>query len=161
MIDWEPLWSTGAPMPQVFSDGGNIYLIYLIHEPDPNWDGTYVRMIDNTSETSYPLALVEFDGYTFKFGVANDEVNHGLPLWNKGLKFYSAHEIENSNWIQELKKIHSVHPQFSEDRWKDLKHYVFLFHDELLEVICKGYKIEKFNTTFKKLAAEVVNRMNS
>jgi Mg2+/Co2+ transporter CorB len=29
----------------------------------------------------------------------------GLPLWDKGLEGYAAHIIENSTWINEMKKI--------------------------------------------------------
>ena len=147
-------------MSQVFSNGHKVFLIYLINEPDPNWDGTYVTMIDNKSETTYPLALVEFNGGTFRFGIANDEVFSGLPLWNKGLEGYAAHIIENSAWINELKSINKVHPYYDEDRWKDQKHLALLFHDEIFEVIATDYKIEIFRTTFKQLGTEVAIRMN-
>jgi hypothetical protein len=160
VIEWTPKWDTGAPMPQVFADGHRTFLIYLINEIDPKWDGTYVTMIDNTSDTQYPLALVEFDGGTFRFGIANDEVFGGLPLSDKGLQWYSAHLIHNSKWIDELKSIHKVHPYYSADNWKNRKHYTLLFHDELLEVIGTDYKVETFKTTFEKLATEVVRRMN-
>ncbi len=160
VIEWKPQWSAGAPIPQVFSDGNRVYLIYLINEPDPNWDGTYVRLMDNTSEKVYLLALVEFDGGDFKFGIANDEVFGGLPLWNKGLQGYEAHIIENSMWIDELKNIHKFHPRYNENHWTNLKHYMLLFHDEILEVIATGYKIETFRTTVEALATEVVKRMN-
>jgi hypothetical protein len=160
VIEWKPQWDSGAPMPQVFSNGRKIFLIYLINEPDPNWDGTYITMIDNTSETNYPLALVEFSGHTFRFGIANDEVFNGLPLWEKGLKGYAAHIIENSSWINELKNINKVHRRYNEERWKNKKHFVLLFHDEILEVIATEYKIEIVKTTFGKLAMEVAQRMN-
>ena len=161
VIEWSPAWSGGAPMPQVFSNGHKTFLIYLIDEPDPNWDGTYVTSIDNTSDTVYPLALVEFDGGDFKFGIANDEVFSGLPLWDKGLKYYRAHIIDNSKWIEELKNINKVHPYYKEENWTNQKHYVLLFHDELLEVVAEDYKIEVFKTTFETLAMEVVKRMNN
>jgi hypothetical protein len=160
VVEWTPQWSSGAPMPQVFSNGHKVFLIYLIYEPDPKWDGTYVTVIDNTSETTYPLALVEFRGQTFRFGIANDEVFSGLRLWNKGLKGYAAHIIENSTWITELKNINKVHPYYNEDRWKDIKHFALLFHDEIFEVIATGYKIETFKMTFEQLATEVAKRMN-
>lgn len=162
VIEWTPQWDTGAPIPQVFSNGQKVFLIYLINEPNSNsnLDVTYVTMNDSTSETTYPLALVEFSGHTFRFGIANDEVFSGLPLWNKGLEGYAAHIIENSTWIIELKNINKVHPNYSEDRWKDKKHFALLFHDEIFEVIATDYKIETFNTTFKQLAVEVVKRMN-
>jgi len=162
VIDWSPQWDTGAPMPHVFSNGRKIFLIYLIYEPDHNWDGTYVTMIDSTSasETTYPLALVEFSGHTFRFGIANDEVFSGLPLWDKGLEGYAAHIIENSSWISELKNINKVHPYYNEERWKDNKHFVLLFHDEIFEAIATGYKIKTFYTTFGQLAIEVAKLMN-
>jgi len=158
-IKW-PQWDSGAPMPQVFCDGHKTFLIYMLSEVDPDWDGTSVNMIDAGSDEVYPLALVEFDGGTSRFGIANVDVHGGLPVANKGMEWYSAHIIENSNWIEEIKKIHKVHPEFDEDRWHDLKHYLLLFHDELFEVIAKGYQIEIFNTSFRKLSEEVLNRMN-
>ena len=160
VIEWTPQWNTGAPMPQVFSNGHKTFLIYLIRETDPNWDGTYVTMIDNTSDTVYSSALAEFSGSTFRFGIANDEVFSGLPLWNKGLESYAAHIIENSTWINEIKKINKVHPGYSEDMWKDDNHFALLFHDEIFEVIAKDYKIELFKATFGELAIEVAKRMN-
>ena len=161
VIEWSPRWDIGAPTPQVFSNGHKTFLIYLINEPDTNWDGTYVNMIDNTSEMTYPLALVEFRGHTFRFGIANDEVFSGLPLWDKGLEGHSAHIIENSTWLTELKNINKVHPEYNGDSWKDSKHYVFLFHDEIFEIIAIDYTIETFKTTFGKLAMEVARRMNN
>lgn len=161
VINWIPAWDTGAPMPQVFSNGHKTYLIYLIHEIDPAWTGNTITLIDPRSEINYPLALVEFDGQTFRFGIANDEVFDGLPLSDQGLEPYAAHVIENSSWIKELKSIHQVHPYYKEERWNDLKHFSLLFHDEIFEVIAKDFKIETFNTTFGQLAMEVVRRMNT
>jgi len=160
VIEWTPQWDIGAPMPQVFSNGNKTFLIYLINKPDPNWDGTNVTMIDNTSDKTYPLALVEFNGHTFRFGIANDEVFSGLPLWEKGLEAYSAHIIENSTWIDELKNINKVHPHYNENRWADRKHFALLFHDEIFEVMATDYKTEIFNTNFENLAIEVAKRMN-
>ena len=160
-IEWKTQWDTGAPSPQVFSNGHKTYLIYLIAEFDPNWDGSYVNVIETKSEITYPLALVEFSGHTFRFGIANEEVFSGLPLWNKGLEGYAAHIIENSNWIAELKTINKVHPYYNEERWNNQKHFLLLFHDEMLEVIATEYKIDTFNTTFSQLAMEVAKRMNS
>jgi hypothetical protein len=58
-----------------FSNGHKTFLVYYIDEPDPNWDGTYVKVVYSSSENVYPLALVEFvRGGTFRFGILNDEV---------------------------------------------------------------------------------------
>jgi len=161
VIEWTPEWDIGAPTPQVFSNGHKTFLIYLINEPEPDWDGTSVTMIDNTSETKYSLALVEFKGHTFRFGIAGDEVFSGLPLWGKGLKYYAAHIIENSTWITELKSINKVHQYYKEERWNDKKHFALLFHDEIFEIIATDYKVETFNSTFEELAIEVAKKMNN
>jgi len=161
-IEWEPKWDVGAPLPQVFSNGRKTFLIYYIAEPDPEWDGTYITMIDNTSETTYPLALVEFiRPDTHRFGIVNDEAANGHPLYNKGLRFYAAHIVENSTWIEELKTIHKVHPYFNESNWSEDKHFLLFFHDEMFEIIAKDFKIETFKTTFQDLGIEVVKRMNT
>ena len=60
VIEWIPQWDTGAPMPQVFSNGHKTFLTYLPNEADPKWNGTYVNMTDNSSDKTYLLALVEF-----------------------------------------------------------------------------------------------------
>ncbi|MGV3765219.1 MAG: hypothetical protein ACO1NW_03785 [Chitinophagaceae bacterium] len=157
-INWSPKWDGGAPMPQVFSNGQKVYLIYTIAD----WDKEHIQKIDtigNGIKNSELLALVGFDGYTFKFGIANDEVFHGLPLYRDGLDEW-AHIIEHSKWIEELKSIHQVHPSYDPARWSQLNHYVLLFKDELLEVIAKDYTIEVFKTSYAELAAEVIRRMN-
>ncbi len=162
VIDWPYRWSAGAPCPQVYSNGHKTFLLYYLDEPDPGWDGSHVKVIDNSSDNVFPLALVEFvSGGTFRFGIVNDEAASGHPLYNKGLQIYDAHIIENSTWIEELKNIHKVHPYFDEKRWLDLKHYLFFFHDEIFEVIATDYKIEIYETSFRDLAIEVAKRINS
>ena len=162
VIEWSPQWSAGAPMPQVFSNGLKTFLIYHIDENEPNWDGSYVTMVDNTSEETYPLALVEFiKPHSHKFGTVNDEAANGHPLYERGLELYSAHTVENSNWIEELKTIHKVHPYYNEDSWDDQKHFLLFFHDEMFEIIAKDFKIETHNATFLTLATEAIKRMNS
>jgi len=160
VIKWPLPWSVGAPMPQVYGNGHKTFLVYMINQPDPNWDGTYTTMIETSSENIYPLALVEFDGGTFRFGIANEDVFGGLAIANNGMEFYEAHIIENSRWIEELKNIHLIHEYFNEDLWTDKKHYMLLFHDERLEVIAKDFRIERIDSTFKDIGQEVITRLN-
>jgi hypothetical protein len=155
-----PQWETGAPLPQVFANGIKTYLTYLVQVHDASWDGTYITGINPSADQVYTFALIEFNADTFRFGLAGDEVHSGLPLWNKGLKHYSAHIIENSSWLKELKRIHKTHPHYDEARWKNKKHYCFLFHDDIFEIIATDFRIETHETTFQKLAIEIATRMN-
>ena len=146
-------------MPQVFSNGQKIFLIYSIADWDEN-SITKIRTLDDPMSNDEFLALVEFNGHTFRFGIANDEVFPGLPLYKSGLKEW-AHVIENSQWIEELKQIHKIHPYYSELRWAKRNHYAFLFKDEILEVIATDYTIEVYKTSYQRLGIEILNRMNA
>lgn len=160
-IDWEPAWDVGAPIPHVISSGYQSYLIYYIREESLDWDGTTVKVNDPNNYEELPIAVVKFNGcYAYKFGGANDEVLYGHPLYKKGLKFYSAHKVINSNWIKAEEKINSVHDYYKPERWKDRVHYLLLFHDELFECIADGYEISIYKESFKSVLSKVLNEMN-
>lgn len=144
VIEWNPAWSVGAPCPQVFSDGHTVYLSYY------------------TDDENDPLAFVTFSGYnSFRFGIVNDEASSGHPLYGKGLSVYNAQLIENSSWIEELKKIHKVHPRYAAKNWEAYKHFLLFFHDEIFEIIASDYKIERSKLSMKELSIELASRLNS
>jgi hypothetical protein len=156
-IDWTPKWDGGAPMPQVFSNGQKVFLIYTVAD----WDEKSIKefkKLNSEGEYEEYLALVEFAGHTFRFGIANDEVFQGLPYYKQGLEW--AHIIEGSKWIEEIKQIHKIHPYYNELRWTKLNHYLLLFKDEILEVIGTGFTIDIFRTNYSRLGQEVIQRMN-
>jgi hypothetical protein len=148
--DWEADWDKGAPLPHVIASGNRTYLLYFVSEPDPNWDGTYTRVVDPADASAFPIALVEFvQCEAFKFGGPNDEVFHGHPLHGKGLEGYRAHMIANSRWLAELETTNSVHRMYDPAKWKELKHYMLLFHDEMFECIATSHRIEIFRESFE------------
>lgn len=53
-----------------------------------------------------------------------------------------------------------VHPGYRDRNWVDYKHYLLFFHDEILEVVAKGHKIEKTDLTPSEAANEIIKRMN-
>jgi hypothetical protein len=148
-IEWLFPWSGGAPCPMVFAGGSRIFLTYYTDTPAG-------------SGPDDALAIVEFifPG-SHRFGIVNDEAAGGHHLYEKGLQLYGAHIIENSSWIAELKKIHKVHPRFSDSHWEDRKHYLLFFKDEMFEIIAEDYKIEIFNGSLQDLAIEIAKRLTS
>jgi hypothetical protein len=74
------------------------------------------------------------------FGAPNDEALGGHPLWNRGLEFYSVHEVISSSLIAMLERRNSVHPRHDPELYfRDTKHYVLTFQDSTLEcVVCEG-----------------------
>jgi hypothetical protein len=148
-------------LPHLLCSSHHAFLIFLLNEPDPAWDGTYVTIKDPASGAVEPLALVEFQGATVKFGSPNDEVMRGHPLHGKGLMPYAAHHVMNSRWARELEEINKVHSRYDPDHWKDLKHYLFAFHDETFECLARDHKVEVYRTSMKDLVALVAQRMMS
>jgi hypothetical protein len=142
-LSWQPRWSPGAPCPHVVA-GTKTFLVYIVHDVDPNWDGSTSRMVDTSAAGKERLAVVEFHRcYGHRFGGPNDEVWRGHPLYGKGLDFYGAHVVANSQWIAVERATNKVHPHFRADRWDRLQHFLLLFHDQIFECLAEGYAIEE------------------
>ena len=106
-------WSGGAPLPHL-SSGRRSFVAFYLEHPDPDWDGTSVRVVDSTSEEPAALALAEFKGCSaVKLGPPNDEV-------------WRAIEIDRA------------HEQFNERSWATKNHFLLLFHDETVEAIARA-----------------------
>jgi hypothetical protein len=75
------------------------------------------------------------------FGPPNDEAFSGHPLAARGLKPYSVFEIEKSSWLRALVRMNSVHPYHKVERFADLRHWVFSFHDTTFECIASSFDI--------------------
>jgi hypothetical protein len=83
-------------------------------------------------------AILTFKGcVSCKFGDPNDEAIEGHPLYGRGIDAGGAYIIMNSPWLEELKKINSVHPQFDNQSWSEKRHYLLFFKDNAFECIAK------------------------
>jgi hypothetical protein len=100
----------GAPLPHLICDEHHVLLAYLINEPDPAWDGSYVNVVGPDTQ-GYPVAFVRFDGpYAHMFGPPNDEAFDSHPLADRGLEPYAVFEVKDSSWLRRLERMNSVHP---------------------------------------------------
>ena len=143
-------------MPRIYNGDFKTYLTYVVAD----WDEESITEFKTLEHDGYDeyFALVGFDGKTFRFGIANDEVFSGLPNYEQGIEW--AQIVQNSKWIEELKRIHKVHPYYDEAKWDNWNHYLLTFKDEILEIVATGYEIEIFRTSSKRIAQEVVDRIN-
>jgi hypothetical protein len=137
-------------------------LIYLASEPDPDWDGSSVNVVDPSAGEAELLAIVEFERcYAHQFGGPNDEVFEGYRLRGRGLRASGAHLVENSAWIQEMLRINSVHRRYDESLWSDYRHYFLGFHDECFECIAVNHHIEtvrcSFATALERVCRDVIS----
>ncbi|MCE9583635.1 MAG: hypothetical protein K8T20_14220 [Planctomycetes bacterium] len=154
-IDFPVSWDCGAPAPHLIASEQRTFLVFLVAEHDRSNQGTERNALGPAEHFTESHALVEFlRGSPVKLGDPNDEVAHGHPLWERGLEFYSAQEVINSSWLAEIESINKVHDAYDPSRWKNLKHYVFWFHDSTFECIATGFRVE----TFHEPCSEVVSR---
>lgn len=109
--DFPVKWDVGAPLPFLLCNDYRTFLTFYLNEPDPNWDGTYVTVVDPASSEAASLCLVTFNNcVSAKLGHPNDEAQHGHLLAGRGAEGYTAQIVRNSPWIGEVAKINSVHP---------------------------------------------------
>jgi hypothetical protein len=154
-LEGVPQSSVGAPCPFVMSDEHTLLLAYIIERVDPEWDGTYVRLVGpNTSGES--IALVRFNRYSAcMFGPPNDEAFSGHPLASRGLSPYSAVEVRDSSWIRRLERVNAVHPMHSPELFEDCRHFIFAFHDSTFECVAKDFTVTIYESTMTSLLPEM------
>lgn len=143
-IDFPYQWDLGAPYPHLLQSDDRAFLAYLMPEDVPDWQWTYLTVV------------VEFvPCLAAKLGSPNDEVFEGHPLHGRGLEGYRAQEVHNSEWLEEIKRINSVHSQYSPTTYSDVRHFAFWFHGSSVECLAKSYTVEVYREEF----VEVLKRL--
>jgi hypothetical protein len=147
-IDFPVKWDSGAPMPHLVANGYRTFLLFYLKDNDPNGVGPEF------------IALVQFHScISAKLGTPNEDVLHSHPLFEKGLKPYTAQIIRNSKWREELESINQAHSDYNSEFWRSLNHYVFWFHDETFECIAKSYEVELFQKSIEEVFGEAAKRI--
>ena len=159
-LEFPCAWDIGAPLPYLLQNDYRTFVTFLLREHDPNWDGTYVNVVDPGSSSSHSIAVVEFRRcHAAKMGAPNDEVFHGHALHGKGMESYKAQEVINSKWLSEIEAVNSVHACYDPKLWKSLHHYVFWFHDSTFECIAESFDVETFDKSIPEVLADVSERL--
>lgn len=128
---------TGAPMPTIISTDNELCLSFYV---DKTFDELHQR--DTNSDTGV-ISIVFNRCLKYTFGIPDNETIHGHPYWKLGMKSYAFYELKDSDLIKELQQMSRVHPYYNPKKWENYKHYVITFHDNMLECIAEGFKVEK------------------
>jgi hypothetical protein len=127
---WPVDWTFSVFQPIVVSNGRRILLMY----PAQDKESAPKAKKDRIQYT----AILTFKGcVSCKYGDPNDEAIEGHPLYGRGIDVGGAYIIMNSPWLEELKKINSVHPQNDNQSWSEKRHYLLFFKDNAYECIAK------------------------
>lgn len=148
-----PQSDVGAPLPAVIASETSLDLIYLVSDPDPEWDGTYVNVRSVESEVDL-VAVIQFEhAYAHTFGPPNDEAFHGHRLASRGVRPYSAWEVHRSSWIRALEHMNRVHPYHRSDQFTPYRHFIFAFHDTTFECVAHAFSAEVVPGSVSSIAA--------
>jgi hypothetical protein len=160
VIDIGHRWDTGAPLPHLISNGSRAFVVCRADQPDPHWDGTYVTVVSPDDTHTSLFVVIELWGCAeIRFGGPNDEAITGHPLYGKGLAGYRAHEVVNSAWIEDAIRVNSVHPHHSDAPFRQLHHYVLLFHDEMLEALADGIDARLTGGTMREILTSLTGSL--
>jgi hypothetical protein len=135
-LEEAPQSSVGSPRPMVFANENNVVLSYYTQEKE-FWQDSPPPQHVTPFESNALITLKQCRVHMF--GSPNDEAFSGHPLANRGLAPYGAFRIEHSSWIRQLEQMNSVHPLHRPERFAELMHLIFSFHDSTFECVCKTW----------------------
>ncbi len=128
--EWPVDWAFSIFQPIVVSDGGRTLLMYSAQNKE--------TLSKPKKHQAQYTGILTFKGCaSCKFGAPNDEAIEGHPLYGKGIDVGGAYIVMNSPWLEDLKKINSVHPQFDDKSWARKRHYLLFFKDNTFECIAE------------------------
>lgn len=132
-----PLPSSGAPAPLLLADEDTLVVTYVAAEPSTEQaDGS------GLSSAGEAAALVVFrQCYASHFGQPNDEAFASHLLADRGLQPYGAFEVESSSWLRGLEMRNRGHPRHDPGLFQRLHHWVWTFHDSVLECAALSYTV--------------------
>ena len=144
-IEWSLPWDSGVYAPSVISDGDKLLLVYGTREIHPSYNKSTMKIIGDAQSDGF-MAIIEFLGWVdFKFGML-DEETISSPHYIEGLQPYQAYEVQNSQWLENLKLLLSP-----KRKWDNYRHFVLGFHDTRFECIAKSYSIEAYGSKNEKV----------
>lgn len=127
----------GSPVPKIFASGHHLKLFYFAN-PER---GIVDDIVERDPISDRGIGIINFSScLLFKFGTPNDEILEGHPYFELGLGFYDLFEIQESDWLNQVKEIGKVHQGFTETMYEKYRHFVITFHDNTFECLAKKYE---------------------
>jgi len=85
VIDIAPRWDGGAPLPHLISNGSRAFVVCLASQPDPEWDGTYVKVVSPADADPSLFVVIEMRGCSeIRFGGSQRRGDERPPaLWQR------------------------------------------------------------------------------
>lgn len=133
-----PFPSSGAPEPLVLANEDTLGVAYLPAAPSSE----QASAVGLGSATPARTIIVVFhECYAIHFGLPNEEAFASHPLADRGLRPCGAFEVEHSSWLSGLDVRNLAHPRHDPEEFQRLHHWVWTFHDSVLECAAQSYEV--------------------
>jgi hypothetical protein len=146
----------GSPSPIILSNDNELFLSFYA-EKDGSFEEPHQR------NTIYDTGIIVLKFYSFlkySFGVPSNETIQGHPYFKLGLNSFSFYELKNSDLIRSLQNIDKIHPYYNAEDWKDYKHFILTFHDNMFECVAKSFEIAEENTSIYHQVGIMLNELS-
>jgi len=125
-----PVPSSAVPDPLVLADEDTLVVSYSTVTPHNR---------DLPSTTPEAAIVVFRQCYAIHLGPPNDEAFASHLLAQPGNRPCSAFEVESSSWLRGLEERNRGHPRHDPQLFQQLRHWVWTFHDLVLECAALSY----------------------
>jgi hypothetical protein len=136
VLDLEVRWDPTAALPHLLTGSGRAFLAFYRDISDPDWDESWINVVDPADDTPVELALLEFVGY-----IAARVSPFGWEPPFAGLAGEGAYAIKNSRWIERG------------------RHYLFAFPTETIEVAAADMLVEPAVESLHSLLSRALQRL--
>jgi hypothetical protein len=125
----------GAPLPRFVFDEHEVRLLYYVGEA---WRAA--RGLDSGQR----VVACRFDGVKAVYaGPPNDEALSNHPLYERGLRFYSAFRVEDSSWVAALRELGWRKDAPAPRRaGPERTHWIITMHDSIFECVAESVTFE-------------------
>lgn len=129
-----PCPSSGSAEPLVLASEDTLVLAYVSAPPGSD------QPVGAGTAPSTTTMVVFRQCYASHFGQPNDEA-FSTHKADGGLRPYGAFELEHSSWLRGLEMRNRAHPHHDPERFQRLRHWVWTFHDSVLECAALSYTV--------------------
>jgi hypothetical protein len=159
--DWPANWTFSAySFPVMLCNGLVTMLVYDCLTDTSNTGSEKPASVEEHNRRANLVALVTFVNCASSgLGTPNDEVIEGHPLYGRGIAVGGAYLVSNSRWIEELRRVNSVHSQFDPGHWDKLNHYLLFFKDRTFECVAGTVVAERYEAQVADVLAIATERL--
>ncbi len=95
-----------------------------------------------------------------KHGHPNDEAFAGHILYHHGLDQFDIAEVENSPWMDEIKKVNAAQfPSSANNNWR-CRHHIFPLKEVTLEVLWRDFDYDLQKGSFEEVRQSMIDWMH-